>query len=558
MKLIKSQIQALRDLPVAHVRKALTDAGFSLQPPKRPIKNAIDVAIYEGGMSYQDAQDKLAELFPEVLEVGDRVHISSFASTFEGAMAAAKRQRKVFPAFSQQAMRTARDLVAWWKALQLESIDVNPGIPRVVKEACKDRVFIDRLHRVNHGVYCNTKLRNLDLYETIRHIPHLLALSAQGRTETAPVGIFCTPHWRSNLAGIMMDDIFNPDYMAHNPDLLDRFPPSAIINTSDRLPQAFWILNKIFPEPAFYDAFVVHLNEHFFGDRKIRKMGWNTRIGGFMNQKHYMQDGSGRTPFVHVRESSSRYPMEMEAYMRQFHEQWLKDRQAAGLPIEIAKAPEPAPSRQAASPTDFARAQAKPKIVEAPAENGEAKPWDIAEGSIKMDEMYKKLRKVAVPEWVTELGKSFQKYFKDHPGPARTRSETDFEVAFMLHACGVYPGEIYSFFLDKNLLQNDDPVPRKHSDGTEFTAVRIDGEAARDRACRRVVCNSSFLPSDSHVSKNRTRYEQKDPWHIYASVMPTQDHEQVMRRLDEWDAREEARYQRQLAEAEAESPGMSM
>lgn len=560
MHLTKSQIQALRDLPVDHVRQAFLDAGQALRQATRPVRNGLDVAIYEAGLPYQQAQEKLAMLFPEALEIGDRVRISTFEDAFEGAMRAAKARREPFPAFSPQGMRTARDLVTWWKALQLESLDINPGIPRAVKDRCKDRIFTDFQGHKHKGIYVNTKLKGLDLYDTIRLIPYMMALSAQGRTETEPVGIFCTPHWRFDRVGIVMDDIFNPDFMSNNPDLLEKYPPSAIINTSDRFPQVFWILEKKFPEPEFYDDFVIHLNTTFHGDKKIRRMGWNTRVGGFLNQKRFCQDGSGRTPFVHVRESTSRYPIEMHNYMCQFHEQWLKQRDTVGLMNDFASAPDPIkskPARKLAGPLDFARLPAEPEQPQVP---GVAEPWDIAEGSISLDKMVSRLKKVILPDWVEQLGLQFQEYFKTHPDPKRTRSETDFEVALMMHECGIYPDEIYSF-MDKHLLQNSDPVPRKHQDGTEFTAVRIDGPKAYDRACRRVTCNSSPLPKDSHRSKNSEKYNQKDLWQIYRECMPTRDHAQVMQRLEEWDAREARRFERQQAEAESladEGPVMSM
>lgn len=521
----KEQIQGLRDLNPGFVRKTLEEAGVPLHPTDKKIKNGIDVAVHMAGWPYQEAIEKMAELFPEAVEAGAKTGLS----TCEAAVAEAKRQAeasgKRFRDYKQGEFGWDfwQDVFKWWKALRLKSIDIHTNISREAEalaimqgKSVMDTDKPDSFDETNTRRIPRLNAKDATLYDVIRWTPLIMAISAAGRTEEAPTTVYCAPKWDDDMIGIMIEDLGKCMMDPEKPDDYDRayrfvdkftekYPPTAKVYTSDRLPQLFYVLKRKYPEQEFYDAFMARVNAKN-GDPKVTRQGWDTRLAGLYNRKKFMRDGSGRTPKCRLGESSTRYPIEMERAIDAFRPIWEEEqRQKAEhrekmsvVSMSAASSPEPVRNEPPVE-ASFSALQAsgegygfnskdelKARLEEAFEEGGNREQG--------MKNACAVLEEVPVPDYIYKTGKNceanrvaiWNETNKNaQPGDFRytDRSEVDAFTARALYYAGATPHEVYSYMLH-HACQNEEMVLRENG-----WRQRVRDEKDRDHKARRTALN---------------------------------------------------------------------
>lgn len=457
--LSKAEIQGLRDLPPDVVREALRGAGIDLSPRPKDVRNGLDVAIKEAGIPYADAVQRLAALFPDATRAGrDGGAAASYADAVAAARAEAEAAGKPMPEYApgEFGHEAGVELVQWWRALQLDNIDIHTAVS---PEAA------------GRGPVWGHNRKGMSLSDTLRAMPSLLAVAAKGTAGDAPTTIYCAPHWREDRVGIMVDDVRDPDFLRRN-------PPNAVIATSDGPPQAFWVLDRKYPERQFYDDFMAELNRRH-GDPKVLRQGHDTRVAGFRNKKR--PQGDKPLPRVHVAESSTRRPVEMERLVEAYRQEWE------------------------------ARRDQDRRIQDQRRQQLGALGRDLVrQARSEADELAGRLRRVPVPDWIKATGIRARDYLIAKDG-LKDRSRIDARVARILYNAGAKPDQVYSYLLD-HMVQDDTPVQRAHKDGTLYTEAKIQGPAGKDRQARRVTANMAppTLSPAGWAARNPERAEAVD------------------------------------------------
>ena len=455
--LSKAEIQGLRDLPPDVVRDALRGEGVKLSSRPKDVRNGLDVAIKEAGIPYADAVRRLAEIFPDAIRAGrDGGAAASYADAVAAARAEATAAGKPMPEYApgEFGHEAGVELVQWWRALQLDRIDIHTAVSPGAR-----------------GPVWGHNRKGMSLSDTLRAMPSLLAVAAKGTAGDAPTTIYCAPHWREDRVGIMVDDVRDPDFLRRN-------PPNAVIATSDGPPQAFWILDRKYPEREFYDDFTANLNR-LYGDPKILRQGHDTRVAGFHNKKR--PQGDRPLPRVHVRESSTRRPVEMERLVESYRREWE------------------------------ARRDRDRQIQDRRRQQLEAVGRDLVrQARAEADELAARLRRVPVPDWIKDAGLRARDYLiaKDGLGD---RSRIDARVARILYNSGAAPDQVYSYLI-AHMVQDDTPVERRHKDGTLYTEAKVQGPAGKDRQARRITANMAppSISPDGWAARNPERAEAVD------------------------------------------------
>lgn len=536
--LSKEEVQALREIPIDEVRMKLKDAGYELGNPDKKSRNAIDVLVYELRMPYAQAVEKLAELFPsahdEAVKSGIDLNLSTYKAAIEEGKKQAARDGKSFPEYEpgEFGYNAGREIVKWFNALQLYRIDIHTSITKAARDA---------------GVTAyGFNSKDMSVYDVLRSMPSLMNVAAKGKVD-APVTLYCAPKWHEGRIGIMLDDVRDEGF-------LEKYPPTAVVATSDRKPQAFWVMDQKYPEKEFYDNFMAWLNEQA-GDPKVVRQGWDTRLAGFYNTKRFMQDGSGRVPIVHVKSSTRRRPVEMEALVDEYRIQWEKRRDELEL-IQAARedAKKEEAKKKEAAKIKAASADPKTDAEEAKEFSVEAEsPRRFANG-LTFKKFMAALKKVVVPDWLVETGLRCQAYVKaqgEAKHPYADRSRVDAETARLLYVAGAYPDEVYSFFL-AHACQDETPVNRPYGEargGGMHMAIRVQDKADKDRKARYVTANMAppDMVTDGWRSKHPER--EKDVARIYGFTIPRDD-PAYRRRMEEIRERQTEMLEH-LAEGEA-------
>lgn len=474
----KEEIQGIVGIPVDEAREALKAAGVDLNPAnaRKKIRTSVDVAMQEGGLSYPEALDKLAALFPDAVATGRETGIGTCQDAVDEARRQAQADGDSFNEYKpgQFGYEFRQNLVKWWRALQLEKIDIHTNISDAAYEKA----------RAEGKAIWPLNVRDASLYDVIRETSQIMALSASGQTEEAPISVFCTPKWREGKIGIMIDDLGKPAFskgmdaaLEMGRSFFEKYPPSAKVATSDRLPQGFWIVDRKYPEQEFYDDFIHHLNA-VYGDSKIIKQGHDTRIPGLYNRKKFAQDGSGRTPKAHLLESSTRRPVEMEAMIDAYRPIWeRREKEKAALVRQQAQA------------------DRRPLRPESP-------DYQAAGESAAVIRAREGLRLVDIPKFIFETGQRCLRYFsaKFQRGVKAgeyayfDRSRVDSETARVLYCAGASMDEVYSYMAD-HACQNEDIVSRPYGanqDGAFHDTQRVAGYD--DKLRRAAMCATSQAP----------------------------------------------------------------
>lgn len=456
--LSKAQVYALRDIDTETAREALKAGGIELKEAKgKRIRTAIDVAMYEGGLAYHDAAVKLAELFPDVAKLGTEQEGNQYQKILDMAKAEILAKGGKWTDYERGTMgdRCGREMVKWWQALQLDRIDIHTNT-HAASEANQERTFTTSDGRERSGIPpCNKD--GATLADLLAARPQLMAISAAG-DHSAPPHLFCAPHWRDGRVGIMLDDVKRP--------FLKIFRPNAIVHTSSESRQAFYLLDRKY-EPEFYDVFMAHVNEAY-GDGKIDKTGWDTRLPGLFNQKRdktlFNKKTGEHDELVKIEWSSTAYPKNFAGFVDDYHAAWIRQGglldQQAGAEAKAEGKPAPAKPRQTAG---------RPA-----SRNYET----IKSDDPKFQAVYNQLKKVELPKWLEDIGMDSRQYLIDtFTAQGLDRSRVDSGVARALYQAGANPDEVYTFFT-RHLAQRELP-------GKE----RIDSDKTADRQARRLATN---------------------------------------------------------------------
>ena len=432
-----SQRNALRDIDLATARAALEQVGFKLRvKTPKPSKTAIDVAIQEARLPYHDAVVKLAELFPDVVKLGAEQERESYERVLELARQEILAKGSKWKDYDKGSMgdRCGREIVKWWQALQLDHIDLHCATGHASR-VHGDRIFETSQGMVRRGIPTFIK-EGCTLPELLAARPQLMAISAAS-DHLAPAHIFCTPHWRGNRVGIMLDDV--------KESFIKAYPPSAIVHTSSQSRQAFYVLDRKY-EAEFYDQFMRQINAEF-GDPKVLKVGHDTRPAGFFNKKRdntkYNPQTGEYDELVKIEWSSTAKPKSFEELVDQRHADWK-----SVLDKQVKETKQDTPVRQAADATP----------------------------DPELKEMMGNLKLVEMRPWVEEQGMRVRNnLIRRYAKSGLDRSRVDSGTARALGRLGATGDEIYTFFT-RHLAQQD--LPGK---------VRIENEQVADRQARRLA-----------------------------------------------------------------------
>lgn len=434
--LSKEQIAKLRAFPLEDAM-AMFPGGHSTT---RRVRNPIDYLVYQHDKTYDEACQLLAGKF------FDRLDSKTVDDWIREAKEAGARIE------SPAAERIARDIIAQWDALQLDRMDLHTSIPQSMR---KEKFY-------------NFIKNDAKLIDVLKAIPNLQRLSMHGTIETDPVHIFFSPKWPEGKVGIMLDDV--------RPDFLSDCPPSAVIATSDRSRQAFYILSKKY-EPEFYDYFIREINV-LYGDKKILKVGHDSRLAGFANQKREKTGSPGKAPVAKVVNSSSRYPVEMEKIAENFYRRWKQQRETI----------QPAQPRRNISVGD-----SKEKAT---GEKAGTRVWE-------------NIRKVELDENFIRAGLREQERIRKIYGKdvkTYDRSRCDSMTARFLYDMGATPDQVASWLYEYQ-EQDETPVPRERTDGSLHDAVRIHNDKERWRKARLTAYN--LAPVGVYADNWRERNEKE-------------------------------------------------
>lgn len=488
-ELSKAEIQALRSLPPDTVREALKADGVELKPSGKPIRNGLDVPIHEAGIPYKDAIRKLAALFPDTTAIGRETGIDTCEEAVNEARRQAQAAGKPFKEYKRGEFgyEFRQGFVKWWRALQLDRIDIHTN----VSDAAYDRA------RAEGKAIWPLNYNNASLYDTICLTGQIMALSAGGVTEEAPVTLFCAPKWKEGKIGIMVDDL-------HDRSILEKCPATAIVATSDRKPQSFWIVDRKYPEQEFYDSFMHHLNT-LYGDPKVIRQGHDTRLPGLYNRKKFMHDGSGRTPKSHLLESSTRRPVEMEAMIDEYRQTWEREQK----------------ERDAVAGQQAERRPLKPGNVNyRTATEAESAAMAAARGALRL---------IKIPRYIYETGQNCLRYFSSlfkrgvKEGKYRyfDRSRVDSETARVLYCAGATMNEVYSYMAD-NMCQNEDTVSRPYGanqDGAFHDTKRVASPDDRLRRAGMVAVSMAPIGWVKGNWRERNPDREKDVEQLYGHLV---------------------------------------
>lgn len=444
--LSKSQVYALRDIDMATARTALVKAGCKLRknPPKVP-KTAIDVAIHEAGLPYHDAAIKLAELFPEVVRLGAEQEKDSYEKIIEMAKAEILAKGGKWKDYDRGSMgdRCGREIVKWWQALQLDRIDLHCATGHAGREH-KDRTFETASGKIRHGIPTFIK-DNCTLPELLAARPQLMAISAAS-DHLAPAHIFCTPYWRKNRVGIMLDDV--------RESFIKQYQPNAIVHTSSESRQAFYIIDRNF-ENEFYDQFMRQVNAEF-GDQKVLRVHHDTRVAGFFNKKWdvtlYDPQTGEKDELVKVEWASTAVPQAFIGLIEECHTAWKVKKD------EIDKANDETQKQQIGRPRTLDYETVKSNTPE-------------------FEAFCESLALVELPEWVETIGLETRDALIERYAKNLDRSKVDSGTARALYHAGANPDQVFSFFV-QHLAQRE--LPGKD---------RIENDRVSERQARRLAAN---------------------------------------------------------------------
>lgn len=475
----REEIEGLKNLPPDFVRETLKAAGIPLHEPRKTPRTGIDVALHEAGWDYRDALERMAALFPDAVKAGVETGLTSFESALEEARRQAKAAGKDFREYPAGHLGYIyrKELYKWWKALRLDKIDVHTNVSQEA-QALSDR-SIPRLNR-----------SDVSLYDMLRFAPVVLAISAAGKTKVAPTTLYCKPKWQEGKIGLMIEDLGKPALvdgyeaaMALGERILAEYPPSAIVDTSDRLPQAFYILDQKYPEKAFYDDFMKWLNAEF-GDPKVVRQGWDTRLAGLFNKKDFCRDGSGRTPMCKLRSASTRYPIEMERLIGEYRPVWEREQSERPKP-EPVEVPAGAYSVPASALGGEEYGLLSRDAFRAELERAYCEEASDSEGFKAACAL---LEEVEIPDYVYRTGQACEKYelkkWAERSTERPDRSAVDATTARVLYSVGASPHEVYSYMLH-HACQNEDWI--MGNDGKRHQ--RVKSPADKDHKARMAALN---------------------------------------------------------------------
>lgn len=469
--LSKEQIDILRHLPESKVRNTFTSKGLEKPRSKKKAGNAIEVLMYEFGATYKDAIAMLAEAFPEALS-GSADKPVSFDEAIRLAKEKAEKSGLTFTDYDENHMATdiRKEICKWWNALHLEKIKINVALPKdIIMAKIHGEVLADHPDgRKRHAVYA-PKNEECDLYDVLRFVPSLMRTSLQGDTGINPVHIFCTPFWPDGLIGLMVDDA--------SEEIIKKYHPTAVVATSDRSRQAFFIIPKKYPEKKFYDFVQKTLNQKY-GDPKVTTIGHNTRICGFDNQKREKLDKPGKAPRAKLLTSTIREPVELLQYIEYLRKVWLEKR----LEKRIEE-------RESTS-----------------YENGMVISKKTDSSPMEKEKFMASLTKEPLSDDLSKIGLRARDFFRLKVllrDKYENRSAIDFNVARTLYFAEATPNQVYTFLLE-NMLQNDEQVWRKREgeDKPRLTQRLFNAKDA-DREARKIA--AEFAPS--HLVCNNWRSE---------------------------------------------------
>lgn len=428
MDYTNEQKEGLRRLSFDNVRKVLCDKGYMRSKPTGRIQNAIDVVMFEFGMKFPQAVDTLAKYFPEALAAGKDIGVTSFKQAMIAAKEKAENSGRSFKEYPNFNIITdiRKASVKWWKALQLESIHIKTVIPQCLKSP-------------NLFPY---EKKNADLSDLLWAVPVLFHLSRAGTAEN-PVNLFCTPHWKENKIGIMVNDIQD--------DLLRMFPASAVIKTSRRKCQAFYILEKK-EDKEFYNFVTKRLNE-MYGDAEICYVNHDTRLPGFYNNGEYDPETKGDEMCFRctVSDSTADSPKSLLEF--------IYDELKVEWDQILEKRMWSERTNRALDRTGLACGASA-----------------VPDGVATMVEYIEKLERCDWPEWVLERGEFAKDFFikrMSEDGKVN-KSRVDASVARYLHSIGATGSEIYSYLLDHSCqyegFGGNDWISKRNSSARKTTA----------------------------------------------------------------------------------------
>lgn len=468
----KEQEAALRAIPVDDARRALEAEGVALHPPVKRAKGkdgvammvpaksrtAIDVCVYEAGLDYRESLCRLAALFPDALENPVQAKpatskpgqkSSRMSPECEAAILCAKSLAeaagKPFRTYEygKTGYAIMRDMFEWFKGLRLESVDIHSQVSR---EAIQRAILDGR----REPPKLNTK--GSDIYELFRYAPVMMAVNAAGSPD-AVTGVFCGPNWPEGKIGIVIN---RPD-----PDFVAQCPPTAIADTGGGGWQAYYVIERKYGEPAFYDFATETLNAHHGKPTKNRgtlnRAGLDIRVGGFFNREDAPQDG--RYARCLLREASGEYPAAFEKLVDEMRPIWESMQWPAA---EIPEIP-PMPDALDLGGSDFGPASRESFRL-----NAESAFRNGGGSSRGLNAACALLKRVAPPDYQIETAEGMKRLWRkkweadpegmaestgrDHPD----RSRMDARIAAMLYRIGATPHEVYSCLLE-HAAKDDNP-----------------------------------------------------------------------------------------------------
>lgn len=365
--LSKVEVDALRKIPVEDIRKVFKESGIELYPSgKKKVRNAIDVAMIEARLPYAKAIIRLAEYFPDVIK---KIMSDDFDDAVAQAKMIARESGDDFKKFEKSNFHHAagREVARFFKGVQAKNID----FPYLGK-------------------------RGMTLPKIVNAVPELVEWCKNIED------IYCSIKLADGRIGFMIEECGS--------DFLKRCPANCVVE-NDGKKCGYWIIDKKYSEPKFYDDFLKFLQQKNHNVKNVR--------GAFLPKFFVPKDGFIKIPKAHVENFSTRKAVEFEALIEDFRIHWKNENspEISSRPVDV----------------DYRTLLDRFRK-------------DVQRERIKI--FAKRLKRVFVPPWIRTLGQRLEEsiYFSEEEiKPVEMKKA----VAKNLFVAGANPDEVYSFFADK-------------------------------------------------------------------------------------------------------------